>query len=88
MELLDGLDLHTLVERFGPLPPERAVAILRQACRSLAEAHQAGLLHRDVKPQNVLLCRLGLECDVAKVLDFGLARSVGAGEPRSRPRAR
>ena len=80
MELLDGLDLHTLVERFGPLPPERAVAVLRQACRSLAEAHQAGLLHRDVKPQNVLLCRLGLECDVAKVVDFGLARSVGAGE--------
>jgi DNA-binding NtrC family response regulator len=76
MELLDGLDLHSLVTRHGPLPPGRVVAVLRQVCRSLAEAHQAGLLHRDVKPQNVLLCRLGIECDVAKVLDFGLAKSI------------
>ena len=76
MELLDGLDLQTLVQRFGPLPPERVVSLLRQACRSLAEAHQAGLLHRDIKPQNLLLCRQGLECDVVKVLDFGLAKSI------------
>ena len=80
MELLDGLDLHSLVTRHGPLPPGRVVAVLRQVCRSLAEAHQAGLLHRDVKPQNVLLCRLGIECDVAKVLDFGLAKSIRGDE--------
>jgi DNA-binding NtrC family response regulator len=77
MELLRGLDLLALVKRFGPLPPERVVHVLRQACRSLAEAHGAGLLHRDVKPHNIFLCRLGLDCDVVKVLDFGLVKSVG-----------
>ena len=77
MELLDGLDLFALVRDFGPLPPERVVSVLRQACRSLAEAHEAGLLHRDVKPHNLFLCRLGLDCDVVKVLDFGLVKSIG-----------
>jgi serine/threonine-protein kinase len=76
MELLTGLDLWSLVHRFGPLPPERAVALLRQACRSLGEAHAAGLLHRDIKPQNLFLCRLGLDFDVVKVLDFGLVKSL------------
>ena len=80
MELLRGLDLYALVKDFGPLPPERVVSVLRQACRSLAEAHEAGLLHRDVKPHNLFLCRLGLECDVVKVLDFGLVKSVGGEE--------
>jgi serine/threonine-protein kinase len=75
MELLEGMDLFSLVERFGALPPERAVHILRQACRSLAEAHGAGLLHRDIKPQNLFLCRLGVEFDLVKLLDFGLACS-------------
>jgi len=80
MELLRGLDLFALVKDFGPLPPERVVHVLRQACRSLAEAHEAGLLHRDVKPHNLFLCRLGLDCDVVKVLDFGLVKSVGGEE--------
>jgi DNA-binding NtrC family response regulator len=79
MELLVGLDLATLVQRFGPLPPERVVGVLRQACRSLAEAHAAGLLHRDIKPHNLLLCRLGLDFDVVKVLDFGLVKSLREG---------
>ena len=76
MELLEGLDLASLVQRFGPLPPERAIVVLRQACRSLGEAHAAGILHRDIKPHNLQLCRLGLEVDVLKVLDFGLAKSI------------
>jgi DNA-binding NtrC family response regulator len=76
MELLNGMDLASLVQRFGPLPPERVVTVLRQACRSLGEAHAAGLLHRDIKPQNVFLCRLGLDFDVVKVLDFGLVKSL------------
>ena len=76
MELLTGLDLSSLVQRFGPLPPERVVAVLRQACRSLGEAHAAGLLHRDIKPQNLFLCRLGLDVDILKVLDFGLVKSL------------
>jgi eukaryotic-like serine/threonine-protein kinase len=79
MELLEGLDLASLVQRFGPLPAERAVVVLRQACRSLGEAHAAGILHRDIKPHNLHLCRLGLEFDVVKVLDFGLAKSIGEG---------
>jgi serine/threonine protein kinase len=77
MELLTGLDLASLVQRFGPMAPERAVYVLRQACRSLGEAHAAGLLHRDIKPHNLYLCRLGLDFDVLKILDFGLVKSLG-----------
>ncbi|MFL5401249.1 MAG: serine/threonine-protein kinase [Gemmatimonadales bacterium] len=79
MELLDGLDLETLVERFGPVPPERAVSLLRQACASLEEAHARGLVHRDIKPSNIFTCRMGLEVDFIKVLDFGLVKTVGDG---------
>lgn len=79
MELLDGIDLETLVERFGPVSPARAVHFLRQACESLAEAHAAGLIHRDVKPANLMACRVGGRHDFVKVLDFGLVkRSHGA----------
>src|SRR5262249_25092805 len=74
------IDLASLVLKHGPLPPERVVAALRQACRSLGEAHAAGLLHRDVKPHNLLLCRLGLDFDVVKVLDFGLVTSLKEGD--------
>jgi serine/threonine protein kinase len=77
MELLVGFSLETLVERFGPVPPERAVNLLRQACHSLAEAHAAGLVHRDVKPANLFVCRLGLDVDFVKVLDFGLVKLQG-----------
>jgi eukaryotic-like serine/threonine-protein kinase len=77
MELLDGLDLETLVERFGPVPPERAVYLLRQACASLAEAHSRGLVHRDIKPSNIFTCRMGLDVDFVKVLDFGLVKATG-----------
>lgn len=72
MELLDGLDLESLVSRYGPMAPARAVAIIRQACLSLAEAHDAGLVHRDIKPANILLCRYGRDFDFVKVLDFGM----------------
>ena len=79
MELLDGLDLETLVDRFGPLPPERVVHLLRQACASLEEAHARGLVHRDIKPSNIFTCRLGLAVDFVKVLDFGLVKAVDDG---------
>ena len=75
MELLDGIDLQTLVDKYGPLDPSRAVHILRQASKSLEEAHRAGLVHRDIKPRNILLNRLGLEYDFTKILDFGLVKS-------------
>jgi eukaryotic-like serine/threonine-protein kinase len=74
MELLDGRDLESLVREFGPLPPERAMDLVRQACRSLAEAHALGLIHRDIKPANIYVCRMGLEYDFVKVLDFGLVK--------------
>jgi len=74
MELLEGFDLETLVGRFGPMPPERAIHLLRQICASLAEAHEAGLIHRDVKPANLYACRYGRHVDFIKVLDFGLVK--------------
>jgi serine/threonine-protein kinase len=72
MELLQGIDLQSLVERFGPQPSERVAALLRQACHSLAEAHERSFVHRDIKPANIFTCLLGGDCDFVKVLDFGL----------------
>lgn len=80
MELLDGLDLETLVERYGPVPPDRTVHLLRQVCASLAEAHTRGLVHRDIKPSNIFTCRMGLDVDFVKVLDFGLVKAMGDGD--------
>jgi serine/threonine-protein kinase len=74
MELLKGLDLESLVRRHGPLPSERVVHILIQACHSLADAHARGLIHRDVKPANIFICRKGLDTDFVKVLDFGIVK--------------
>jgi serine/threonine-protein kinase len=79
MELLEGIDLENLIERFGPQPPARVARILRQVCDSLAEAHNHGLIHRDIKPSNVFLARLGVNCDFVKVLDFGLVKGDHAG---------
>ena len=72
MERLRGMDLKRMVERHGPLAPERVVFLLKQVCLSLSEAHALGLVHRDVKPANLFLCRLGSEYDFVKVVDFGV----------------
>jgi serine/threonine-protein kinase len=75
MELLDGLNLKELVQRFGPVPASRAVHLLRQVCHSLGEAHDRGMIHRDIKPANIFVCRLGPDLDFVKVLDFGLVKA-------------
>jgi len=76
MELLEGMDLHTLVKRFGPVSAGRTIFLLRRACHSLGEAHAQGLVHRDIKPSNIFTCRLGLNVDFVKVLDFGLVKAT------------
>lgn len=85
MELLDGVDLETLVMRHGRLLPARAISLLVQACASLAEAHDAGLIHRDIKPANIFVCRAADEVDVVKVLDFGLVRVAASDLPATAP---
>ena len=82
MEYLPGLTLEQLVERHGPLPPARAVHFLRQVCAALREAHAIGLIHRDIKPGNVMVCERGGLHDTAKLLDFGLVIPP-AGNPES-----
>jgi serine/threonine-protein kinase len=76
MEYLPGLSLADLVERYGPLPPGRAVHFLRQTCAALEEAHSVGLLHRDIKPGNLFAAERGGVFDVLKLLDFGLVKTI------------
>jgi serine/threonine-protein kinase len=76
MELLDGVDLEELVSKTGPLPAARALRLAHQACGSLAEAHAAGIVHRDVKPANLFITRVGTDEEFLKLLDFGVASMV------------
>jgi serine/threonine-protein kinase len=79
MELLDGMDLESLVRQYGPMPGSRVVHVLRQVCESLEEAHLRGLVHRDIKPANIHIGRVGCREDFVKVLDFGLVKSAAVG---------
>jgi serine/threonine protein kinase len=74
MELLEGEDLRSLLNREGSLPIRRAVPLIIEACRGLSEVHAAGLVHRDLKPENLFLTRRSTGEDWCKVLDFGVAR--------------
>jgi len=76
MEMLEGMDLESLVQQHGALPASRVIYLMRQACESLEEAHARGLVHRDVKPANIHVGRVGLRHDFLKVLDFGLVKEV------------
>jgi serine/threonine-protein kinase len=84
MEYLHGLTLQQLVEEHGSLSPPRVIFLLRQVCCALFEAHYGGLIHRDIKPDNILVCQQGSQHDVAKLLDFGLVQTVieEASDPR------
>ncbi|MGI8497082.1 MAG: serine/threonine-protein kinase [Gemmatimonadaceae bacterium] len=82
MELLDGLDLESFVHEYGPMPANRVIHIICQACDSLEEAHVSGLVHRDIKPANIHLGRVGLRHDHVKVLDFGLVKPVAESSAR------
>jgi serine/threonine protein kinase len=84
MEYLDGLTLQDLVDRDGPQDPARVAHLLGQLSGALAEAHSAGLIHRDVKPANVMVCDRGGMADVVKVLDFGLIKEVEGRQDVSR----
>lgn len=82
MEYLDGMNLYQVVRASGDLDPARVVHVLRGACASLGEAHARGLVHRDVKPMNLMLCIQGGRHDVVKLLDFGLVKEVGDAHGR------
>ena len=79
MEYINGAHLGQLVEFTGPLPPGRCIYILRQLCRALHEAHQAGVVHRDIKPQNIMVCDRGGEPDFVKLFDYGLVKAFAPG---------
>jgi serine/threonine protein kinase len=79
MEYIHGAHLGQLVEYVGPLPPGRCIYILRQLCRALLEAHHAGVVHRDIKPQNIMVCNRGGEPDFVKLFDYGLVKAFAPG---------
>jgi len=83
MELLDGLDLERMVQRFGPMPAGRVAHMLQQAAKSLSDAHESGMVHRDIKPRNLFACRMGTEYDFVKVLDFGLVKFSSPGQAQT-----
>lgn len=74
MELLEGEDLASLLERVGALNPDVALRIGMQACAGLSAAHQAGVVHRDIKPENIFLSRTSDGEVIVKLLDFGIAK--------------
>jgi len=83
MEYVDGITLQTMLDIDGPQPPERVTWLLIEVCRSLREAHGAELTHRDIKPQNIMICNRANEYDCVKVLDFGLAREFDTEASRA-----
>ncbi|MBR59254.1 MAG: hypothetical protein CMH54_14710 [Myxococcales bacterium] len=81
MEYLDGKDLYDVLEENGPLGVSRVVSILDQICSSLQEAHAAGIIHRDLKSENLMILQDDDGRDFVKVLDFGLAKVLDPSEP-------
>jgi len=86
MEFLDGASLAQMVATCGAMPPARVIHILEQCAGALTEAHGVGLIHRDIKPANILVTEQGGQADVAKVVDFGLVKSVATSAVTAEPR--
>ncbi|MBT8496383.1 MAG: serine/threonine protein kinase, partial [Deltaproteobacteria bacterium] len=80
MEFLDGVSLADRIDDGGPLSTEHALRILRHVVRGLAHVHRAGIVHRDVKPENIVLVDKDDDEDFAKLLDFGIAKLVGEAQ--------
>jgi serine/threonine-protein kinase len=80
MELLEGCTVRDLVAREGPLDARRARHLAMQAAGALAEAHDRGIVHRDVKPENIFVTTVGRIGDFAKILDFGIAKAINSEE--------
>ncbi|MHC4429769.1 MAG: serine/threonine-protein kinase, partial [Planctomycetota bacterium] len=80
MEFLSGLTLAKLIDLESTVPAPRVIYILKHVCSALEQAHAIGLVHRDIKPLNIMLCRQGVLTDVVKVLDFGLVKDVSTPE--------
>ncbi|CAN96211.1 Protein kinase [Sorangium cellulosum So ce56] len=76
MEYLDGRDLSAVIEAEGPLPIERAVGYVLEACEAIAEAHAHGIVHRDIKPANLFLAKAADGSEIVKVLDFGISKAM------------
>jgi hypothetical protein len=87
MEYLDGLTVSEVLQRQRPLPVPRVVHILQQVCAALAEAHALHIVHRDVKPENIMVCRYGGVYDFVKILDFGLVKHLTEKHSRDLTRA-
>jgi serine/threonine-protein kinase len=81
MELLEGANLREIIDGSGPMPPGRVIHVLSAACGALSEAHTKGMVHRDIKPGTIMLCELGGEHDVVKILDFGLVKDLSKQAP-------
>jgi serine/threonine protein kinase len=80
MEYVKGITLGSCVSSGGPIPEARVLHVMKQACASIAEAHDQGLMHRDLKPSNIMLCERGGTYDFVKVLDFGLVKELDKGQ--------
>jgi len=81
MEFIEGKSLKDIVEEAGALPAQRAATIIRQAADALQAAHDLGIVHRDIKPDNIMVVQGRDGADIVKVVDFGIARAVGGDEP-------
>src|SRR5690606_8547956 len=85
MELLEGRTLGEVVGTEGPLAVRRAVHIARQICRAVAAAHEVGIIHRDLKSDNVILVSRGKDPDFVKVLDFGICKTQSGDSGTTSP---